>query len=330
MNLVKSSDFLILLPAAIPCAGALFVLLIQISLPKARSCLGYWSSLFFLFSTLCLLIISLGWDGGIFSSVFTAIFPSLRDVLIPAHNKGMTAFDGQIIWGTYEAMYSFAIVSLALIIMVMARKTLISLNLNLIEAYQMMLFSVSGLILFICSHHLILLFIALELATLPVFVLVGWNRKLKSCNEAGIKYFLLSAFSIAFVLLGIAFVYGACGSIDFAIISQTFKQANFYVNVNYLKAGLILLIFGLGFKVALFPLHAWVADVYEGSITIVTAFMAALIKIASIGVIFKLLKTFASFVAIDVTIIESPVYLILMILAIASMFLWKYNGFDAK
>ncbi len=328
MNLIKNSDFLILLPAAIPCAGGLFVLLIQVSLPKARSFLCYWSSLFFLFSTFFLLVISLGWDGGIFFDFSTAVFPPLLNSLFSAYEKGNTAFAGQINWGKYEAMYSLAIVSLSLIIMVMARKTLSRLGLNLIEVYQMMLFSISGLILFISSHNLILLFIALELASLPVFVLVGWDRKLKSCNEASIKYFLLSAFSIAFILLGIAFVYGACGDVDFSTISQTFKQVNF--NVSYLKAGLTLLIFGLGFKVALFPLHAWVADVYEGSITIVTAFMAALIKIASVGMIFKLLKTFAPFLSIDVATIESPIYLILIILSVTSMFYGNITALTQK
>ncbi len=321
MNLlITSSDFFTLLPAIIPCIGALCILLLQVSLPKYRSSISYWLSLFFLSLNLFIITLSLGWFENILSNDFIIFLSSFSNMIISASSTEITAFGGQISWGREQALYAFAIVSVSLLILLMARKVLSQLKLNLVEAYQMMLFSISGLILFICSNNLIIFFISLELSSLPIFVLAGWDRKMKSCNEAGIKYFLLSSFSIAFILLGIAFIYGACGSINFTAISQYFEQENLLNNINYLRAGFLLLIFGLAFKIALFPSHAWVADVYEGSITIVTTFMAALIKIASIGVIFKLLKIFVFSLPVDPSIIKSPISLILITLSVASMF----------
>ena len=327
MSLIQTSDFLTLLPIGIPCAGGLLILLVQISLPKFRSFLSYWLSVLCLIITILLISLSLT-----LTEKFSPALSSLS--WLPGSELNMQAsnlaFGGQIVWSRYEAIYSLAIACFALIILVMGRTSLIKQKLNLVEAYEMILFSVTGLILFICSNNLIIMFLSLELSSLPIFVLAGWNRKIKSCNEAAIKYFLISAFSVAFFLLGTAFIYGAYGSVDLNTISNIPRLIALFNDQSYSKAGFILLLMSLCFKAALFPLHAWVADVYEGSITVVTAFMAALIKIASVGVIFKLLRIFSPFIITETDITMSPIYLILSLLAAFSMFYGNITAITQK
>ena len=324
MNLVKSNDFLTILPALIPAVGGLCVLLAQITLPRFRSLVSFWLTLSFLFIALVVVGLSLGWGEGFF-----AAFMSL-DMIVPASYEDQLAFGGQINWSRYEALYSFATLAFIMVIVLMSKKVFVRLNLDLVEVYQMMLFSGSGLILLICSNNLIMLFLALELSSLPIFVLAGWDRKLKSCNEAGIKYFLLNAFSVAFLLLGIAFVYGVCGSVDLDLIPERSRQAFRFGADSYLRGGIVLMLVGLCFKAALFPLHAWVADVYEGSLTVVTAFMASLVKIASFAVLFKILAAFSGFILHESHQTSFPLSSILVALAVASMFYGNITALAQK
>ena len=314
MNLISWKDFLVAFPALTLVAGGIFIVIFQVVLPRYRAFISYLITILSLFVALAYLVISLGW---------------LDIMTLPVSFKGegihgatnFIAFQGHFILGRYEALYSFAIILFACFIILMGKKVLMSLNLNLVEAYQMMLFSTAGLVFFICSNNLIMLFLSLELSSLPTFVLAGWDRKSKSANEAGIKYFLLSAFSVSFLLLGIAFVYGACGSTDLSVISRLYDKSPAFIHTYYMAGGLSLILVGLMFKAALFPLHAWVADVYEGSITVATNFMAALVKIASVGVIFKILISFSGFILYGLTPAEKERWeLLFLILAVGSMF----------
>ena len=121
-------------------------------------------------------------------------------------------------------------------------------------------------------------FLALEIFSLGLYILAGLKRSDLRSNEAAMKYFLLGAFASAFFVYGVAFVYGATGSTQFDAIAAA--QASGAADLNFLYAGIALLIAGFGFKVSLVPFHMWTPDVYQGAPTPVTAFMSVGTKAA--------------------------------------------------
>ena len=148
------------------------------------------------------------------------------------------------------------------------------------EWYVLMLLSASGGVVMASANDLIVLFLGLEILSVSVYVLAAMHMRRESSQEAGIKYFVMGAFSSAFLLYGIAFTYGAISSTNLADI-QTFLADNVLVDDGLLLAGLALMLVGFGFKVAAVPFHMWAPDVYQGSPTPVTAFMAAAVKTAA-------------------------------------------------
>ena len=156
------------------------------------------------------------------------------------------------------------------------------------EYYILLLFSVSGMMLMAQANDLIIVFLALELLSIPLYVLSAISRKLTS-EESGVKYFLLGAFASGFVVYGTALIFGATGSTNLAAI---FAQAAAGVTSGLLLTiGAALLLVGFGFKVAAAPFHMWTPDVYQGAPTSVTAFMAAGAKIAGFVALFRVFAT---------------------------------------
>jgi len=142
------------------------------------------------------------------------------------------------------------------------------------EYYVLMLFSVLGMVLMAGGNDLILLFLGLELMSLPLYVLAGFRRNRPS-SESSLKYFLLGAFSSGFFLYGIALLYGATGTTNLTAMAGASASAS-----ELWTGGVVLLLVGLGFKVAAVPFHQWVPDVYEGAPTPVTAFFSSAPKAA--------------------------------------------------
>lgn len=147
------------------------------------------------------------------------------------------------------------------------------------ETYSLVLFASVGMMLMGGSHNLILVFLALELMSVAVYALVAMNRRDRRSAEAGLKYFLLGAFSSGFFLYGIALIYGAAGTVDVLQIQRAVLQGE--AAGGLLLAGIALLAVGFAFKVAAVPFHMWTPDVYEGAPTPVTAFMATGVKAAA-------------------------------------------------
>jgi NADH-quinone oxidoreductase subunit N len=154
------------------------------------------------------------------------------------------------------------------------------------EYVALMLFSATGMLVMTTANDLIVVFLALEILSIPLYVLAAFHRWRLSSQEAGIKYFVLGAFSSAIFLYGIALVYGATGSTSLTRI-DTFLRANTLFEPGTLEAGLVLLLIGLGFKVAAVPFHMWTPDVYQGAPTPVTAFMASATKVAAFAALLR-------------------------------------------
>lgn len=156
------------------------------------------------------------------------------------------------------------------------------------EIWPLFLFSVTGMLLFPAASDLLMLFVALEVMSLPLYLLVGMARRRRLLSqEASLKYFLLGAFASAFFLYGSALLYGYAGTIDLAGIALAMQARP--GEQLLLVLGMALLIVGLLFKIAAVPFHQWTPDVYQGAPTAVTGFMAATVKIAAFGALLRVL-----------------------------------------
>ncbi|WP_448626794.1 NADH-quinone oxidoreductase subunit NuoN [Geodermatophilus sp. URMC 64] len=154
------------------------------------------------------------------------------------------------------------------------------------EVYPLATFALGGMMLFVTSNDLLVMFVALEVLSLPLYLMCGLARRRRLLSqEASVKYFLLGAFASGFFLYGLALVYGATGSVRLA----TIREAATADTGILLVLGLALLIVGLMFKASVAPFHTWTPDVYQGAPTPVTAFMAACTKVAAFGAILRLL-----------------------------------------
>ena len=158
------------------------------------------------------------------------------------------------------------------------------------EFHVLMLLSASGGMLMASANDLIVLFLGLEILSIALYVLAGFNGRRQESHEAAMKYFVLGAFSSALLLYGIALIYGATGSTNLANIAA-YLAANVVVGNGIFLAGMALLLVGLGFKVAAVPFHTWTPDVYQGAPSPVTGFMAAAAKAAGFA---GLLRVFFS------------------------------------
>jgi NADH-quinone oxidoreductase subunit N len=153
------------------------------------------------------------------------------------------------------------------------------------EIFPLFLFAVAGMMLFPVATDLITLFVALEVFSLPLYLLAGLSRRRRLLSqESALKYFLLGAYASAFFLFGAAFLYGYTGTISLAGISAAAGGANDI----FLLIGIIFVSVGLLFKISAVPFHSWTPDVYQGAPTPVTAFMAACTKVAAFGAILRI------------------------------------------
>ena len=155
------------------------------------------------------------------------------------------------------------------------------------ETHVLLLLATSGMMILAAARDLIIVFLGIELMSIAIYILVGLNRRRERSAEGAIKYFLLGAFSTAFLLYGIALVYGATGATNFSAIAANISRYNLQ-HSGLLLVGLALLLVGFGFKVAAAPFHMWAPDVYEGAPTPITAYMAAAVKAAAFAAFFRL------------------------------------------
>jgi NADH-quinone oxidoreductase subunit N len=154
------------------------------------------------------------------------------------------------------------------------------------EVFPLTMFAVGGMLLFPAADDLLTMFIALEVLSLPLYLLCGLARRRRLMSqEAALKYFLLGAFSSAFFLYGVALLYGYAGTLSLTGIADAVAADSGKTSLALIGTGLLLV--GVLFKIGAVPFHSWIPDVYQGAPTPITAFMAAATKIAAFGAMLR-------------------------------------------
>jgi NADH-quinone oxidoreductase subunit N len=156
------------------------------------------------------------------------------------------------------------------------------------EVYPLLLFALGGMMLFVSANDLLTMFIALEVFSLPLYLMCALARRRRLLSqEAALKYFLLGAFASAFFVFGIAMIYGYANAVTFSGIHRGIQTSTQTTALLYI--GLAMISVGLLFKIAAAPFHVWTPDVYQGAPTPITAFMAACTKVAAFGGLLRVL-----------------------------------------
>ena len=210
------------------------------------------------------------------------------------------AFGGMVSLDGFGVFFNVLFAASGLVGVALAYDYLRQMSLAHNAYYILLLFSVGGMMLMGVAADLMTFFLALELLSIPLYVLSCFARPKGESEEAALKYFLLGAFASGFVLYGIALVYGATGSTALAGIVQAVQEGAL-LNPVLLPLGAALLLIGLGFKVAAVPFHMWTPDVYHGAPTSVTAFMALGAKAAGFAALLRIFLTAFPQVAADLT-----------------------------
>ncbi|HVW15064.1 MAG TPA: NADH-quinone oxidoreductase subunit N [Mucilaginibacter sp.] len=202
------------------------------------------------------------------------------------NETGKPIYHGMMLFNNFSiAFLAITIVSTILIIL-LSKEYFEKISRHVAEYYAIILFSLAGIIVMVSYYNLTMLFVGLEIMSVSLYILAGIRKNDFASNEASLKYFLMGAFSTGFLLFGIALIYGATGTFALSGI-RDWVIANPKAD-PLLYSGIILVIVGLCFKVGAAPFHFWTPDVYEGSPTLITAYMSTVAKTAAFAAFLRL------------------------------------------
>src|SRR5690606_15600516 len=206
--------------------------------------------------------------------------------------QAIFGFSDMVVVDFFTLQINFISLVVAALVVLIAPRYLLAHGIARGEFYALVLFSTAGLMLMAAGLDLIVIFLGLEVLSIPLYILASFLRPRLSSEESGMKYFLLGAFATGFLLYGIALTYGATGTTNLRAMSEfLFTQSQAApLNQNLmLVAGLGLILVAMGFKIAIAPFHQWTPDVYEGAPTPVTAFMLAGTKAGAFAALMRIL-----------------------------------------
>jgi NADH-quinone oxidoreductase subunit N len=205
-------------------------------------------------------------------------------------NKGLSYFEGTLLLDKF-ALFFFLILILAVIFITLISLKYLSLqNADHGEYYSLLLFALSGMMIMVSSRDFLVIFLGLEVLSMASYALAGLKKNDERSSEAAIKYFLLGSFASAFLVFGIALLYGAVFSTDISTIMNFFHSET---SLSLMAlTGMAFVIIGFGFKIAVVPFHMWTPDVYQGSPTPVTAFFSVGPKAAGFAVLMRIFFPF--------------------------------------
>jgi NADH-quinone oxidoreductase subunit N len=235
---------------------------------------------------------------------WTAILASLGMLVAMGFSIAQTgvkteAFGGMIMVDGFSQFLTILVLGSGLVAVILAFDYLTRLGIQRGEYYVLLMFSISGIMLMSMAADLIVIFLALELLSIPLYVLAGFAVPRSDSEEAAIKYFLLGAFASGFFVYGVAIIFGATGYTGLTDIFQAVQSGA--VDLTLLAVGAALILVGLGFKVAAVPFHMWTPDVYQGAPSSVTAFMAIGAKVGGFAALMRIFVTSFGTLAMDFT-----------------------------
>ena len=204
--------------------------------------------------------------------------------LLSGWQEPTSAFGGMMLVSRYSLFFNLVFGISTLLVLLISMRTLEEATRRQGEYTMLILLATVGMMLMASANDLIVVFLGLELMSLCLYVLAGFFPTKLASNEAGMKYLLLGAFASGFFLYGVALVYGNVGSTNIGIIASQIPQVS---SAPLFLVGVLLLIVGFGFKVALVPFHQWAPDVYEGAPTPIAAFISAGPKAAGFAALFR-------------------------------------------
>jgi NADH-quinone oxidoreductase subunit N len=265
----------VVLPMTVIIAWACVLLLVDLFIPKGRK--GWTALLAALGLLLCL------------------------GLTIVQFGQASSGFNGMVIYDGYSFFLNILFLSSGLAGIALAYDYIKRMEIERGEYYVLLLFSISGMMLMSQANDLIVVFLALELLSIPLYVLAGFARPRVESEEASLKYFLMGAFAGGFVVFGIALVFGATGTTN---LSAVFAAINSHIaNLPLLTMGAALILVGLGFKIAAVPFHMWTPDVYHGSPSSVSAFMSVGAKAGGFAALLRIFVSAFPGLSTDLTMI---------------------------
>ncbi len=254
-------DWLMIAPIVIVSIGGVLALMLEMFRPKADNTAIIWTSL--------LTMVAAG-----FSVV---------------HQLGMadgSTFAGMVHRDRAGLILQLVIIAATFVVILMSESYLRAKRIPFAEFYPLALWSTAGAMIMVSSTNMLMIFIGLEVLSIALYVMAGMAKDEQRSEESAIKYFLLGSFASAWLLFGVAYLYGATGSLELSAIGLAAENTSDIVR-GPLIFGAAMLMIGLMFKAALVPFHQWTPDVYQGAPTNVTAFMASVSKIAAIGALYR-------------------------------------------
>lgn len=268
---MESYDMNVILPMAMVMGWALALLLVDLWIPKERK----W---------LTALLAALGMTVALVINMARVGEPTSR------------AFGNMAVVDGFAHFLDMIFLVSGIVAIGMAYDFLQRMQMQRGEYYSLLMLSVSGMMLMTYANDLIVIFLALELLSIPLYVLAGFARPRLDSEEAAVKYFLLGAFSSGFILYGIALIYGATMNTN---LNQVILNAG--NNPVLFLSGAALLLVGFGFKIAAVPFHMWLPDVYQGSPTPVSGFMTVATKAAGFAALLRVFVIAFPSIAADMT-----------------------------
>jgi len=209
------------------------------------------------------------------------------------------AFGGMLVVDGFSQFLIILVLGSGLVAVMLSYDYLTRLGIQRGEYYVLLMFSISGIMLMSMAADLIVIFLALELLSIPLYILAGFAIPRTDSEEAAIKYFLLGAFASGFLVYGVALVFGATGYTGLTEVLQAIESGA--VDLTLLSVGAALILVGLSFKVAAVPFHMWTPDVYQGAPSSVTAFMAVGAKVGGFAALMRIFVTSLGVLAVDFT-----------------------------
>ncbi len=205
-------------------------------------------------------------------------------------NTNIRYYSDMVYFDNYALAFTGLILCIAFLIFLLSGNYYKKDTTHLEDNYAILLFTLVGAVIMVSFSNLVMLFIGIEILSISLYILAGSKKTNLKSNEASLKYFLMGSFATGFLLFGIVLLYGATGSFNLQSIT-TYVTINIHQLPAIFNMGILLMMIGLTFKLSVVPFHFWTPDVYEGSPTLITSFMATVVKTAGFAAFFRLFAT---------------------------------------